>query len=133
MRTLTLKRIANMSFATFGVLLDGGAPFAVTVERPWKYNRKGESCIPTGTYLCKRVDSPKFGDTFEVTGVPGRTEILFHKGNLAEDSHGCIIVGEAFNVVKGSDGITQSGEGFKEFKTRLQGYSELMLSITEDE
>lgn len=135
MRAVTLKRIAKLPGVTFGVLLDGsalfGAPFAVTVERPWKDNRRGESCIPAGSYVCRRILSPRFGHTFEVNDVPGRSAILFHKGNLAEDSHGCIIVGEAFNAVSGGDGVTQSGAGFGELMARLKGYDEFTLTVME--
>jgi hypothetical protein len=124
MTDLILRRVAIPEDATFGVLIrvDTAVPFAVTLEREadgWS-NRKSTptragACIPAGTYTCQRVQSPKFGNTFEVTGVPGRSHILFHKGNLADDSRGCILVGEAFNPVGGVDGITASKEGFTEF------------------
>ena len=78
---LTLKRIASRPDGTFGVLLAEDVPFALTLERPWRDNRRGESCIPTGRYLCTRVNSPKFGMTWHVRNVPDRSEILFHAGN----------------------------------------------------
>jgi hypothetical protein len=101
---LTLKRIAPRADGTFGVLLADGQPFAVTLERPWRDNRKGESCIPPGEYTCVRVNSPKFGPTWMVNDVPGRSEILFHAGNTFTDSHGCILVAEKFAAW--SDGST---------------------------
>ena len=124
MPDLLLRRIATPEDATFGVLIrvDTAVPFAVTLEREadgWS-NRKSTAdrpgaCIPAGAYVCKRVQSPRFGNTFEVTGVPGRSAILFHKGNIADDSRGCILVGESFNPVGGVNGITASKEGFAEF------------------
>lgn len=124
MPDLTLRRVAAPATATYGVLVntDTGAPFAVTVERDsdgWS-NRPSQgdkpgACIPSGTYTCKRVQSPKFGNTFEVTGVPGRSHILFHAGNLASDSRGCIIVGHGFDPVGGVDGIVSSKKEFAEF------------------
>ncbi|MEW6115661.1 MAG: DUF5675 family protein [Nitrospirota bacterium] len=138
MKTVILKRISMLRNATFGVLLDcgvtphmGGIPFAVTVERPWLNNQKSVSCIPAGKYICKRVNSPKFGNTFEVTAVPGRDHILFHKGNLSDDSHGCIIVAEMFDAVGGQDGIAQSAKGFGEFLFRLNGENAFELEIIE--
>jgi len=111
-----LKRVAHTDKATYGVLLGtGGTPFAVTVERPWLNNTPQQSCIPVGTYQCKRVQSPRFGDTFEVTNVPGRSHILFHAGNVAADSLGCILVGHGFDAVKGEDGIVGSKKEFAEF------------------
>ena len=96
-------------------------PFAVTVERPWLDNQKSVSCIPAGQYACQRVQSPKFGDTFEVQNVPNRTAILFHKGNITDDTHGCILVGEQFGTVNGVPGVLASAQGFAEFMRRLAG------------
>lgn len=115
---------------TYGVLLrEDGIPFALTLERPWLGNQKSVSCIPSGQYKAKRHVSPKFGETFWVQDVPGRSEILFHKGNIDDDSHGCILVGEQFNKVKGEDGITASKEGFEEFMRLLEGMDEFTLEI----
>lgn len=109
---LTLKRIAHRADGTFGVLLADGAPFAVSLERPWRDNLKGESCIPTGEYTCVRVNSPKFGATWLVRDVPGRSEILFHAGNTFADSHGCILVAEKFATwADGSTSIADSKLG----------------------
>ena len=80
MKHFKLKRVAYIADGTFGVLFDEEIPFCLTVEPEWKDNQEDISCIPTGYYLCKRVQSPKFGDTFEITGVPGRDHVLLHKG-----------------------------------------------------
>ena len=128
---MRLIRIARNPTATYGVLIQGDIPFAVTVERPWLDNKKGESCIPAGEYECKRVDSPKFGNTFEVTNVPDRSAILFHKGNISDDSHGCILVGEMFNSVLGKPGITASKEGFAEFLHLTSLTNSFTLNIQE--
>lgn len=126
---MKLLRIAHTDTATYGVLISGDTPFAVTLERAWNNNLKGVSCIPVGTYLCKRVNSPKFGNTFEVTGVPGRDAILFHKGNIHDDSHGCILVGEQFNPVMGENGITASKEGFAEFLAKTADVDSFTLTV----
>jgi hypothetical protein len=41
---ITLKRISFREDGTFGVLLAGGRPFAVTLERPWRDNRRRQIC-----------------------------------------------------------------------------------------
>lgn len=128
---MKLVRVARNSEATYGVLIQGSIPFAVTLERPWRDNKVGESCIPAGSYQCKRVNSPTFGPTFEVSNVPGRTEILFHKGNLSDDTHGCILIGESFNPVVGRPGITASKEGFAEFLSITSLALEFPLEIVE--
>jgi hypothetical protein len=119
-----------ISDGTFGVLLEENIPFALTVERPWLSNQKGISCIPGGSYSCRRVDSPKFGNTFEVVGVSDRSEILFHKGNVDEDSHGCIIIGEQFESLNGKIAVLASAKGFSEFLDRLKDRVFFTLEIT---
>lgn len=115
MRSMVLARVGSSDRGTFGVLRVGHVPFAVTCERPWKDNARNLSCIPAGTYTCTRVRSPKFGDTFEVTRVPGRSHILFHKGNDIEDTEGCILVGEEFSGTWDRPMIVSSQRGFYEF------------------
>jgi len=133
MKNFTLSRVSYIDDddTTFGVLLDEKTPFCLTLERPWLNNEVGKSCIPTGIYICSRVQSPKFGWTFEVTGVPGRTHILFHKGNLVDDSHGCIILGEQYEPLNGQDGVLSSGKAFTEFMSRLKGIDTFRLTIAE--
>lgn len=129
MKKLKLIRIAYLSDGTFGVLLDDGVPFCVTLERPWLNNRRNVSCIPDGEYLCKRVDSSKFGDTFEVIDVPGRSHILFHKGNLKEDTHGCILVGEQYEPLNFANAVLASGKAFQEFLYRTDDIDSFVLKI----
>jgi hypothetical protein len=129
MADLVLRRVSQNDFATYGVLVRDSTAFVTTLERPWKENARRESCIPAGTYLCRRVKSPKFGDTFEIVGVPDRSAILFHKGNLPTDSLGCILIGESFNPVGGKPGITSSAEGFAEFLKLQKGVNTFTLAI----
>ena len=110
---------------TQGVMLKDGVAFAVTLERPWKENEQDVSCIPAATYTCKRYSSEKYTDTFEITNVPGRTKILFHKGNEIPDTHGCILVGEKFV----GNGIGESGLGFKEFLDKFDKRDSFELSL----
>jgi len=125
-----LRLTKDLAIPTFGVLFrDDGIPFALTLERPWLNNQRGVSCIYPGTYRAVRHRSPKFGETFWLQDVPGRSEILFHKGNTDDDSRGCILVGEQFNPVRGEDGITASREGFAEFMRLLDGKNEFTIEI----
>ena len=129
MKQFKLIRIAYIPDGTFGVLLDEDIPFCLTLEREWKDNEENISCIPRGSYLCKWVQSPKFGDTFEVFDVPKHTHILFHKGNIEDDSEGCIIIGEQFHKYKGKISLKASREGYREFKQRTHFLMEFELEI----
>jgi hypothetical protein len=126
-----LVRVSKNSVATYGVLIQGYTPFAVTLEDPWRDNEREVSCIPAGTYQCKRVDSPRFGATFEVSNVPGRSHILFHKGNGPDDTRGCILLGKKFNYITERPGIKDSAEAFGEFLKITAMTLEFPLEIVE--
>ena len=129
--SMTIKRVCFTPAATFGVIINDGEPFAVTLELPYRNNIPEESCIEKGIYLCKRVESPRFGETFEVKGVSGRSYILFHKGNVPADTRGCILIGEQFEQLKDQLAVLQSQKGFTEFMSRLEGKDNFMLEIKE--
>jgi hypothetical protein len=59
-----------------------------------------ETAIPTGTYAMRVSMSPKFKrELVEIVNVPAFSGIRIHRGNTAQDSAGCVIVGE--NTSKG--------------------------------
>lgn len=128
-----IRRFSSTQDGSFGVLFEGGIPFAVTVEPEWRDNQKGISCIPPGMYRCKRVTSPKFGVTFEITNVEGRDHVLFHGGNTEDDTLACVVVAEKFGSLKGKTAVLESktspDEGFNEFLKRTEGLDEFPLEI----
>ena len=126
---MILRRIAQNGLYTFGVLIDQGAPFAVTLELSWNDNQTDISCIPSGFYVCKRVQSPKFGNTFEIMNVINRKNILFHWGNKVKDTQGCVLVGEEFAVMDGERAIASSVRGFSEFMQINKDKNEFDLFI----
>ena len=128
---IILKRIARNDYATFGVLIKDNTPFAVTLEKVWRRNQADISCIPIGEYTCKRVTSPKFGVTFEVMDVIGRSHILFHAGNTEKDTAGCILIGEEYGQINKKGVILNSRKGFDEFLNILNDMDEFKLIITE--
>jgi hypothetical protein len=127
-KLITIKRVATSAKGTFGVVLDKGKPFCVTCELPWKDNEPNVSSVPAGIYEAVRVQSPRFGDTFEVAGVEGRTHILFHRGNSIKDSRGCILLAESYAP---GETVESSRNAFAEFLHRTKGYDNFILQITE--
>ncbi len=88
---------------------ESGHVICDTCERPWLNNAPKVSCIPTGTYNVIKHDSPNHPDTWEITGVPGRSGILIHNGNSAmEDSEGCILVGDSQGIIDGYPAVLNS-------------------------
>lgn len=71
-----------------------------TLELPWKENERKISCIPPGTYICERIQHPRFGHSWHVMDVPNRDGIIIHIGNFASgakvDIEGCIMPGLRF-------------------------------------
>lgn len=126
-----IKRIARLVEATFGVLLINGFPVCVTLELPWKDNHPQTSCIPAGKYLCKRVNSPHHGDTFEITAVPGRSHILFHGANTVADLLGCVGLAEFYHRFEGKAGIANPSKGAAmiEFHQLTKDVNEFELEI----
>lgn len=87
-----------------------------TVERPWANNAPNISCIPEGDYmLVPRWFYRRGYMTWEVTNVPHRSLILFHKGNLAIHVEGCIALGTRRGALGHQWAVLHSGRAFKEF------------------
>lgn len=119
---------------TFGRLFDEfSIQRAYTIERPWQQNEDNVSCIPEGSYHCKRIVSPSKGPTFTVTNVPEREHILFHVGNTIDDFQGCIGLGLELGFLKGMWALKggTSGPAFKQFMEYLKDENEFQLTITQ--
>lgn len=137
MKSLIIRRITTGDKGTFGVIVFENIPFALSLEREWLDNKPSigdvpGSCIPAGEYICRRINSPRFGNTFEVADVPGRTHILFHKGNLDDDSRGCILVGEEYGQLGSDSGIKSSKAGYTEFMAIMSDVDRFRLIIVDD-
>jgi len=98
---VTLTRSPSTDQGTLGLfVMEDGTTFH-SLELSWKNNEHNLSCIPAGTYTCKWVKSPKHGECYLVTGVPGRQAIEIHSANFAGDVQkgyfsqllGCIALG----------------------------------------
>lgn len=126
-----LLRVGQSNRGTFGVLRVGQVPFALTLERPWEDNAQNVSCIPAGRYRCRKIRSPRFGNTYEVCDVPSRTHVLFHKGNYMYDTQGCILIGEEYSGTWDKPFIASSERGVLEFMKLLTDQPEFELVITD--
>jgi hypothetical protein len=65
---------------------------------PYPSNTQKIDCIPGGMiYIVKKIIRPNGDHAFQVMGVPGRTAVLWHKGNFATglkvDTEGCLLPG----------------------------------------
>ena len=114
---LILERIAKRKDYTIGRLYmktpsslplkgEGLLSFCDTLEPAWRDYRhggrkiKGRSAIPEGRYPVVITWSPKMRQWLPLlVNVPMFSGIRIHAGNTAEDTEGCILVGQ--NLKKG--------------------------------
>ena len=129
MKAVRVVRVAEHLGATLGTLSIDGWPRMVTLEEAWRDNQRQISCIPEGNYTIKRHQSPRFGETFIVQNVPGRSHILFHAGNTDEDTLGCILVGSEFGEIKKKPAVLRSKSAFLLFMNLLTGVDTASLQI----
>ena len=126
---MILKRVAYTDQGTFGVLIEDGTPFAVTLELPWRDNETNISCIPVGKYMCETYTRNNGDLAWEVTNVPGRYAILFHIANTVDDLKGCIGVAEEYGILHGVPAVLSSGRGYKEFLHKMHTRRSFILDI----
>jgi len=101
MSTFTLQRVRQTSSAMFGEFRDAsGHRICFTLERPWRDNQHGISCIPAGTYAVARRWSPKHNaDVWGLIDVPERSDIEIHAANDPRELEGCIAPGTEIGEV----------------------------------
>ena len=111
---------------TIGELLINGARQCSTLEDPvrelegqpvgnWKIPHK--TAIPRGTYRVIITMSNRFKKMLpELLNVPGFAGVRIHSGNTAEDTEGCILVGDTKLINK----IGLSRPAFSALMTKIQ-------------
>lgn len=147
---LTLKRIAKKKTYTIGKLYIDDVYFCDTIEDVDRGLYQGQNldlikkikipnktAIPRGTYkITLNVVSPKYskkkiyqeicnGRVPRLLNVPGYEGVLIHIGNTAEDSAGCILVGENKQVGK----VLNSTETFRRLYNKIKGQTDLTIEI----
>ncbi|HKU19269.1 MAG TPA: DUF5675 family protein [Candidatus Saccharimonadales bacterium] len=135
---LTLTRDAPRPDCQEGILNVGGSQY-YTIERPWKDNHAGISCVLAGQYdliphvlehgallglKCYALSNPDLGVFLEPpAGYTGpnavRVAILIHPANLAFQLLGCIAPGKSRGLLTTPDGtqqpaVLQSRDAFDE-------------------
>tara|TARA_B100001094_G_C18157097_1_gene787106 strand:+ start:446 stop:928 length:483 start_codon:yes stop_codon:yes gene_type:complete len=84
--------------STIGELFLNGERFCDTLELPYRDNQRSISCIPVGEYKVRlrvaRESATRDYLHLLVKDVKDRSHILFHRGNTAKDTRGCILVGQ---------------------------------------
>lgn len=135
---LKLKRVAYRPTYTIGKLYIDDVYFCDTLEdtnRDENNNGQfdngeikvwGQTCIPFGKYKICMMNSPKFKKVLpRLMAVPHFEGILIHPGNVPEDTHGCILVGE--NKEKGK--VLNSTVTFNRLMSVIMGEKDVTIEI----
>jgi len=133
---LILTRTAFRPDGIFSRLADeANNEVAITIEHAYLQ--------PDGTYKPKLIDgvytcvrgqhqlahmTAPF-TTFEITNVPGHTNILFHVGNYNEDSDGCVCTGQTLYNVSEPWMIRSSKPTFNKFMAMQSGIDQFPLTV----
>lgn len=93
---ILVQRIAKKPGYTIGRMFIDGKYFCDTLEDEVRDVKiPGSTAIPAGKYRVIVNVSPKFSRELpRLLDVPNFEGILIHRGNTAEDTAGCILVGE---------------------------------------
>lgn len=120
----------STNVCTMGKLYHGDDLICHTFELPDRNNAVNVSCIRAGTYQLKMVNSPKFGPSYEIKDVDGRSHILIHTGNTVNDTQGCIMPCNSYGVLSVRNGGTNK-EMLAGLSSRL-AYTKLMTLLGGD-
>jgi len=130
---MNLTRYCYSPTETLGVLRIGEHEF-FTIERPWipdhtHGSRPSESCIPDGAYELVPHEGTRYKKTWALVNpellvyqhpeAVGRSAILFHVGNWADDVIGCIAPGTGRRVMRGAPAVTGSGNAMEKIRDLL--------------
>ena len=137
MKNVFLVRTVTSDQGTEGFLTELDSQFFCrTLELPWRENKRSISCIPSGEYVVKIRQSPKYGKIYWVTKVPDRSWILIHSGNVAGDvekgfrTHvqGCILLGKKHGFLYDQRAVLTSRPTVKSFM-RTMNYEPFKLHV----
>ena len=125
---LHLKRDVFTHDFTLGELFIEGKHFCYTVEDMVREGEKvyGKTAIPKGTYNVIINFSNRFKKFMPLLlNVDGFEGIRIHSGNTAEDSLGCILVGELRTL----NGVGNSRLCFEKLMEKIKNEKELKIII----
>lgn len=115
-----IRRIDNGVETIGDLYVSGDIIFACNaLERSYKDNLRGISCIPPGTYICRKRSATEAIPYLHILieNVPGRDGICIHAGNLYSHSKGCLLLGRGYGDLNkdGQQDILNSRKTFNEF------------------
>lgn len=133
---LILTRNKFVGAGIFGELQDELARHVCfTLEHSYETDGKYAPKLQEGAYTCVRGQHQLHSmtepfTTFEVTEVPGHSNILFHIGNYNRDSEGCVLLGmEIITGVAADSILSLSKKAFEHFMDLQKNVNEFTLTV----
>ena len=94
---IKLVRTTETDLSTISDLYLNGDKIGNALEPPWADNKEYKSCIPSGIYTAfirRKETSTRWSyDTIQLQSVSARTNVQIHRGNIPDDTQGCILPG----------------------------------------
>ncbi len=118
---LRIHRELEIGLSLCGTLWAPGFS-AVSLEREWKANQAGISCVPAGFYYLEPHEGTKYKGTYaligsevsheKTLGVP-RYACVAHSAKTGINLQGCFAAGKALRITPGKPGPSQIAAGQK--------------------
>jgi hypothetical protein len=118
--------------ATIGELYLDGDFFCFSLEDRVRTGPKvpGETAIPEGKYQVLLTQSPKFKRVLPLLiHVPGFDGIRIHPGNTADDSSGCLLVGDEIDTSTPIPTIRKSRQAFDRLFQEMQLAPQIYITV----
>jgi hypothetical protein len=115
---LLLQRHPSTEVCTTGDLYLNGQWYCYTLEDVVRKDKiKGKTAIPAGLYKVTVNWSGRFQKPMPlILDVPNYTGVRIHTGNTADDTEGCILIGNEL----GKNAIYKSKEAFADLFERIK-------------
>lgn len=148
--TLRLKRYSDDGQTTLGLVYIGDHFYCYSLEDTFQVHKvAGQTRIPAGVYTInfREEESPltkkyrdKYPDWFtyhlQLQSVPGFENIYIHSGGTSEDTAGCLLVSDSFNISDKAKFLTNSRATFKKLYTflskELKGGKQIRIQIFDE-
>lgn len=123
---ITLRRLIETAHGTFGRLEYDPERSWYTVEprADAEYPR-----IPAGSYPMVLDRYHKGGYAAYEISVPGRSRILIHAANLANELRGCVAPGNYLGFLDGQLAVIGSRSALKDFMSAMRGLAQDWITV----
>lgn len=139
---ITLERVNSTTEATVGILRIDGVMQGFTLEDGYQEVKIfGKTRIPAGTYpIALRTEGDmikryikKFGDKHAgmlwIQDIPEFTHVYFHIGNGPDDTMGCVLIGQRYDITA-PEWIAKSTALYGKFHATVQAAIQFGEEVT---